>query len=243
MEDQEKNEPTNPSPQAEQQAQEPATAKQATMDASKIDAFRELIIGPEKREMQTQIQGMKELFTAMLIENRKEYDTQVGEMKQIFVEALEQNRKVFQEQMQELYDKLPRMIQGASQQSTAEAAMQHILLTELTQQAAPAAQQGLSRLDAVKELIAGQQMKDIDKRLLKAQQEIGQVTDATHQALLSMTQTLSEEIRQMEEEFTQKMHQTVERISAKLHQNDQKQADKATAAQWIAEVAQKITQA
>ena len=79
----------------------------------KVNTFRELIVGPDKREIEGQLQGMKELFATMLVENKKDYDNQVNDMRSLFVNVLEENRRVFQMQLQDLYKNLPSLINNS----------------------------------------------------------------------------------------------------------------------------------
>jgi hypothetical protein len=156
----------------------------------KVNTFRELIVGPDKREIEGQLQGMKELFATMLVENKKDYDNQVNDMRSLFVNVLEENRRVFQMQLQDLYKNLPSLINNSLREQQEDG---FILLADQPEQQVTD-KNGVdrySRLDAVKEIIVGGNMRDLKQNLASAQKELLQNYEEDKKKILEMAQEIS----------------------------------------------------
>ncbi len=179
----------------------------------KVNIFRELIVGPDKREIEGQLQGMKELFATMLVENKKDYDNQVNDMRTLFVNVLEENRRVFQMQLQDLYKNLPSLINSSLREQNDEG---FIVLAD--QQVNQPVQQGTgidrySRLDAVKEIIVGGNIRDLQQNLSEANKLLGQNFDEDKKKILEMAQEISGLVDAMEQRLNAKFKELIDQIS------------------------------
>jgi len=201
-----------------------------------IETFRELIVGNEQRPSEEQSLGMKELFTSMLVENRKEYDRQVNEMKNLFVGVLEENRKIFQEQLQALYDKLPTMIQETMQP------MQQEDFLYVSNEKSNNYQQTerLTRLNAVKELIGGNNFRDLEINLHDTAQSIEKNYTDQRKAILEMSEVVSQKVIELEKDFNEKIKKVAQDLSDIMSQQDTQKAQKNVAAGFFKEIASKI---
>ncbi|MCS6820981.1 MAG: hypothetical protein NZ551_03845 [Microscillaceae bacterium] len=203
---------------------------QPAEEVSTSELFRELIVGPEKREREAQLQGMKELFTAMLVENKKEYDTQVRDLKSLFVNILEENRRVFQMQLQDLYKSLPQMITTSVKSSQKE---EVIFIAETKDTPTKEQIEKYSRLDAVKEIILGKDIQNIEEQISQLHKQIKTQYEEDQQTIFQMAQFISDRISEMEKKVTQELNALCDRISQELGKHNQKQMDRKHAAQIL----------
>jgi len=179
----------------------------------KVNIFRELIVGPDKREIEGQLQGMKELFATMLVENKKDYDNQVNDMRTLFVNVLEENRRVFQMQLQDLYKNLPSLINSSLREQNDEG---FIVLAD--QQVNQPVQSGsgidrYSRLDAVKEIIVGGNIRDLQQNLADSNKLLAQNFEEDKKKILEMAQEVSGLVDAMEQRLNVKFKELIDQIS------------------------------
>ena len=206
----------------------------------KVNTFRELIVGPDKREIEGQLQGMKELFATMLVENKKDYDNQVNDMRTLFVNVLEENRRVFQMQLQDLYKNLPSLINSSLREQQDDG---FIVLAD-QQASLPAADSNgvdrYSRLDAVKEIIVGGNMRDLKLNLASAQKELLQNYEEDKKAILDMAQEISGLVDEMEQGINAKFKALIDEITTNITDYAQSYANKDNAADKLRNLAQQL---
>lgn len=207
----------------------------------KVNIFRELIVGPDKREIEGQLQGMKELFATMLVENKKDYDNQVNDMRTLFVNVLEENRRVFQMQLQDLYKNLPSLINSSLREQQEDG---FIVLAD--QQASPPIVDSAggvdrySRLDAVKEIIVGGNMRDLKQELVGAQKQLIQYFEDDKKKILDMAQEISGLVDEMEQRLNAKFKELIEQISKNVMDYARSYTNRNTAADKLRDLAQKL---
>jgi hypothetical protein len=205
----------------------------------KVNTFRELIVGPDKREIEGQLQGMKELFATMLVENKKDYDNQVNDMRSLFVNVLEENRRVFQMQLQDLYKNLPSLINNSLREQQEDG---FILLADQPEQQVTD-KNGVdrySRLDAVKEIIVGGNMRDLKQNLASAQKELLQNYEEDKKKILEMAQEISGMVDEMENRINAQLKALIEEITNNVSEYAQSYANKHTAADKLRNLAQQL---
>lgn len=206
----------------------------------KVNTFRELIVGPDKREIEGQLQGMKELFATMLVENKKDYDNQVNDMRTLFVNVLEENRRVFQMQLQDLYKNLPSLINSSLREQQEDG---FIVLADQQASLPVADNNGVdrySRLDAVKEIIVGGNMRDLKQNLASAQKELLQNYEEDKKSILDMAQEISGLVDEMEQRINAKFKALIEEITANITEYSQSYANKDSAADKMRNLAQQL---
>ena len=180
----------------------------------KVNIFRELIVGPDKREIEGQLQGMKELFATMLVENKKDYDNQVNDMRTLFVNVLEENRRVFQMQLQDLYKNLPSLINSSLREQNDEGFI--VLADQHANQPVQQSGSGIdrySRLDAVKEIIVGGNMRDLGQNMTETNKLLAKNFEEDKKKILEMAQEVSGLVDAMEQRLNAKFKELIEAIS------------------------------
>lgn len=205
----------------------------------KVNTFRELIVGPDKREIEGQLQGMKELFATMLVENKKDYDNQVNDMRSLFVNVLEENRRVFQMQLQDLYKNLPSLINNSLREQQEDG---FILLADQPEHQVTD-KNGVdrySRLDAVKEIIVGGNMRDLKQNLASAQKELLQNYEEDKKKILEMAQEISGMVDEMENRINAQLKALIEEITDNVSKYAQSYANKHAAADKLRNLAQQL---
>ncbi|OJJ21175.1 hypothetical protein BKI52_11450 [marine bacterium AO1-C] len=206
----------------------------------KVNIFRELIVGPDKREIEGQLQGMKELFATMLVENKKDYDNQVNDMRTLFVNVLEENRRVFQMQLQDLYKNLPSLINSSLREQNDEG---FIVLAD--QQVNQPVQQGTgidrySRLDAVKEIIVGGNIRDLQQNLADSHKLLGQNFEEDKKKILEMAQEVSGLVDAMEQRLNAKFKELIDQISKNVTEYSRNYTKRERAADKLRDLAQNM---
>lgn len=204
-------------------------------EKEEIETFRELIVGPEKKEREGQLKGMKELFSAMLVENKKEYDTQVSDMKNLFVDILEENRRVFQVQLQDLYKTLPNLINTNIKEQQEQ---DYIVVNENIE-----AQKQLdtySRLDAIKQILLGYDIKQISQAVQETQVVLEKQYEEDQTHIMNLANQVSAEIDKMEKRVSETLNVFCEEIAQRLKSNDEKQADREIIADLLRNIATQI---
>ena len=203
-------------------------------EVSKVELVRELIVGRDRKEIDAQISGMKELFTSMLVENKREYDKQVGDMKQLFVNILEENRATFKEQLQEIQQALPQMIQKTVAKQTQE---DFILVANESERKE---QIRMSKIDAVKEIILGFDMELMNEKAKKVNQQLDADYEAHINQLHQIGQEVTEELKAALDRLDNVLGRLSDEIARALTTNDNHQAHRKTLTNFLIEVSEKI---
>ncbi|GAB4184749.1 MAG: hypothetical protein OHK0057_32750 [Thermoflexibacter sp.] len=203
-------------------------------EVSKVELVRELIVGKDRKEIDAQITGMKELFTSMLIENKKEYDRQVNDMKQLFVNILEENRSTFKQQLEEIQRALPQMIQKTINKQAQE---EFILVASESERKE---QIRMSKIDAVKEIILGYDMEVMNEKAQKVNQQLDADYEAHINHLHEIGQDVTNELKATIDRLNNVLARLSEEISKALAKNDHHQAHRKIFSSFLDEVSEKI---
>lgn len=203
-------------------------------EVSKVELVRELIVGRDRKEIDAQITGMKDLFTSMLVENKREYDKQVGDMKQLFVNILEENRNTFKQQLQEIQQALPQMIQRTVNNQSKE---DFILVANESERKE---QIRMSKIDAVKEIILGIDMEQMNSQANKVNQQLESDYEAHINHLHQVGQDVSESLKASIDRLNHVLERLSEDIAKALAKNDHHQAHRKVFANFLTEMSEKI---
>ncbi|TAF63071.1 MAG: hypothetical protein EAZ55_14765 [Cytophagales bacterium] len=214
--------------------QENAASSNPENSENKINVFRELIMGPEKKEMEAQIKGMRDLFISLLNENKKEYELQINDIKRIFTNVLEENRKDFQLQVQSLQTTLPQILGNSLRQRGSE---EHLYLTDLDQKSI---QGSYTRVEAIEEIVVGSDIRTILEQVDLLQKEVNGRMDEGKKQLQQLTNTIGEELKKAEQRIANKLQELTQWSNDKIKQLDKKQSEKIRAAALLKEMAEKI---
>jgi hypothetical protein len=203
-------------------------------EVSKVELVRELIVGRDRKEIDAQIAGMKELFTSMLVENKREYDKQVSDMKQLFVNILEENRHTFKQQLQEIQQALPQMIQKTVNKQSQE---DFILVANESERKE---QIRMSKIDAVKEIILGMDMEQMNQKASKVNEQL----DADYDAHINHLHQVGKEVSDSLKASIDRLNHVLERLSDEivkaLAKNDNHQAHRKIFSSFLNEMSEKI---
>ncbi|WP_157630117.1 hypothetical protein [Thermonema rossianum] len=166
------------------------------INPEEVDDLKEAVVNPDKKEIESRFQGMKDLFTAILQENKKDYEYQIAEMKKLFTTIMEENRKQFKEQLQDLYKELPKIIHEADRLRQDE---QYVFIEESEYGVPKGKPKRHTRLDAVKELIAGHDTELLYKEIGEMQNHVSKVMQQQKESLAEVVDEIYERVQAMEE--------------------------------------------
>jgi hypothetical protein len=203
-------------------------------EVSKVELVRELIVGRDRKEIDAQISGMKELFTSMLVENKREYDKQVGDMKQLFVNILEENRNTFKQQLQEIQQTLPQMIQKTVSKQSQE---DFILVANESERKE---QIRMTKIDAVKEIILGMDMEQMSEKAKKVNQQLDADYEVHINQLHQIGQEVTDELKASMERLNTVLGRLGDEIVRALEKNGNHQTHRKVFSDFLQEMSEKI---
>ncbi len=203
--------------------------------SEKVELVRELIIGPDKKAIEAQITGMRELFTSILIENRREYERQVGELKNLFVSILEENRNSFREQLRELQASLPKMVQHSVNAGQKEG---YVVLADEARERQLATK--YTKIEAVKEIILGQDIDHMYQRVNEASELIESLYLQQQQTLVELSKDISEQLNRTVEQLNAALDKLVSSLEYALQQQDSKKSYRSVISSFFEEAGKRI---
>lgn len=203
-------------------------------EISKVELVRELIVGRDRKEIDAQMTGMKDLFASMLVENKKEYDKQVNDMKHLFVNILEENRNVFKQQLDEIQRAIPQMINKTVSKQQQE---EFILVANESERKE---QIRMSKIDAVKEIILGMDMHEMDEKAQKVTQQLNNDYDQHLKNLQAIAQDVSDELKASINRLNDVLQRLSDEIANALSKNDKHQAHRQVFSKYLEEISEKI---
>lgn len=207
-----------------------------TTDSSQTEDFRELIIGTDQSAVEDQLKGMRDLFTSVMLETRKDYDNQINEFKSMFISALEDNKRDLQNQIQELKHSIPQIV-GTSETKNGE---DYIMLTELEDVPVKEHMEKYSRLEAVKEIILGTNLKDFNAQIKTLTKQLVQNTETSKQEIMQMAEEVSNELAKMDERINKAIETLIDTVGNALKSHKNTQANKNQVATWVQEISERI---
>jgi len=179
-----------------------------------VSSYKEVVINPDKQELEVKFQGMKDLFTSIISENRKDYEKQLSEVKGLFSSVIEDNRKQMQVQMQDIYKALPRLLTEAEKLRKQE---EYVTINDEDNFLGNANRTSkMTKLGAIKEFILGKDSKDlrdklegaynlIDSSINQDQEHLSSVVEEVYARLNKMEKKLAEELEKMTNMFRTEM--------------------------------------
>lgn len=168
---------------------------EGSIKPEEVNDLKEAVINPDKREIESRFQGMRDLFTAILQENKKDYEFQIAEMKKLFSSIMEENRKQFQAQLQDLYKELPKLIYEADRLRRDE---QYVFIEEAEYGVPKGKPRRHTRLEAVKELIAGPDTEMLYTEIQEVQQSVSALMQQNKETLSEVVDEIYERVQDME---------------------------------------------
>lgn len=172
-------------------------------------------------EVAQQIQGMKELFATLIQQNKKEYEMQLQQIKSVFVEALAQTQQQYQQQIQEIIHSLPHLIDKTLIQA------QDKNLIYLGNATDEDKIQKMEKIDAITEIIAGEELRSLQKQITQLQDNIQQVFQQDKQKLTEFQAFANQLLKQVLESIFTEIENTYQRLQVLMAEQDQRLANKA----------------
>ncbi len=172
-------------------------------------------------EVAQQIQGMKELFATLIQQNKKEYEAQLQQIKSVFVDALTQTQQQYQQQVQEIIASLPHLIEKTLIQA------QDKNLIYLGNTTDEDKIQKMEKIDAVTEIIAGEDLRSLQQQITHLQDTIQQTFNEDKQKLAEFQAFASQLLKQVLENIFSETENTYQRLQLLLAEQDQRLANKA----------------
>jgi hypothetical protein len=204
-------------------------------NTEKVELVRELIIGPDKKAIEAQIMGMKELFTSILSENRKEYDRQVSDMKGLFVSILEENRNSFRQQLTELQAILPQVVQNTLLKGQNES---YVVLADESKEREMATK--YTKIEAVKEIILGRSIDQMQERVAEVDLTIEKNYNHQMQALAELSQQVSQELERVSQSLSASLDSLVDSLQLALQNQDNRSTYRSVLSSFFEEAGRKI---
>ncbi len=172
-------------------------------------------------EVAQQIQGMKELFATLIQQNKKEYEAQLQQIKSVFVDALTQTQQQYQQQVQEIIASLPHLIEKTLIQA------QDKNLIYLGNTTDEDKIKKMEKIDAVTEIIAGEDLRSLQQQITHLQDTIQQTFNEDKQKLAEFQAFASQLLKQVLENIFSETENTYQRLQLLLAEQDQRLANKA----------------
>lgn len=172
-------------------------------------------------EVAQQIQGMKELFATLIQQNKKEYETQLQQIKSVFVDALTQTQQQYQQQVQETIASLPHLIEKTLIQA------QDKNLIYLGNATDEDKIQKMEKIDAVTEIIAGEDLRSLQQQITHLKDTIEQTFNEDREKLAEFQAFASHLLKQVLENIFTETENTYQRLQLLLSEQDQRLANKA----------------
>jgi|JI8StandDraft_2_1071088.scaffolds.fasta_scaffold01710_10 hypothetical protein len=182
-----------------------------------VSSYKEVVVNPDKQELEVKFQGMKDLFTSIISENRKDYEKQLSEVKGLFSSVIEDNRKQMQMQMQDIYKALPRLLSEADKLRKQE---EYVTINDEDAfgNSISAKTSKMTKLGAIKEFILGKDSKDlrdklegaynlIDSSINQDQEHLSNVVEEVYARLNKMEKRIAEELEKMTNIFRTEMNE------------------------------------
>lgn len=189
------------------------------MDTNEPENTKVELITPN--EVAQQMQGMKELFATLIQQNKKEYETQLHQIKSLFVEALAQTQQQYQQQIEEIISSLPHLIDKTLIQA------QNKNLIYLGNATEEDKIKKMEKVDAVTEIIAGDDFRMLQQQVTELQDNIQQVFQQDKQNLKAFQDFAHELLGKVLQNIFTEIENTHQRLQTLLTEQDQYLANKA----------------
>lgn len=172
-------------------------------------------------EVAQQIQGMKELFATLIQQNKKEYELQLQQIKSVFVDALTQTQQQYQQQVQDIISSLPHLIDKTLMQA------QDKNLIYLGNASDEDKIKKMEKIDAVTEIIAGEELRNLQKQIIELQDNVQQTFEQDKEKLKEFQEYAHQRLFKVLQHLSAEIENTYQRLQLLLNEQDQRLANKA----------------
>jgi hypothetical protein len=188
------------------------------MDTNESQSVKVELVTPN--EVAQQIQGMKELFATLIQQNKKEYENQLQQIKSVFVDALAQTQQQYQQQVQQIIDSLPHLIDKTLIQA------QDKNLIYLGNASEEDKVKKMEKIDAVAEIIGGEDMRLLQQQITALQDNIQQIFQSDKERLKEFQEYTQKLLAQVLQNILTQIETTYQNMQGLLAEQDQRLANK-----------------
>ncbi|MCS6796136.1 MAG: hypothetical protein RMJ97_03720 [Raineya sp.] len=188
-----------------------------------VNSYKEVVINPDRQELEVKFQGMKDLFTSIISENRKDYEKQLAEVKALFSTVIEENRRQMQLQMQDIYKALPRLLAEAEKLRRQE---EYITINDEDIVTGATKASKMTKLGAIKEFIIGKDAKELRNKVEKLYDEIEEATSNDQNHLNAVVEEIYARLNKMEKRITDEIEKAQNEFRAEMNEVAFLQANK-----------------
>ena len=169
----------------------------------RVEILREILVEPKRKELENQMQGMKDLFIGILQKNREDYDMQLQNMKQMFMDVIQEDKKFLEFQLQSAVAQLPKVISEVVDNKQRQ---QFVIVGDPSLSPERQEETGMvPKVEAVRNILFGE---DIHSLMIL-------VEEIRRQEAIQRQQSI-QEIQRFEQHFDQELNLSLERLQKAL---------------------------
>jgi hypothetical protein len=189
-----------------------------------VSSYKDVVVNPDKQELEVKFQGMKDLFTSIISENRKDYEKQLSEVKGLFSAVIEENRKQMQMQMQDIYKALPKLLVEADKIRKQE---EYVTINDEDNFLGGGRASKMTKLGAIKEFILGKDSKDLKEKLESSYELIDSSVSQDQEHLNAVVEEIYARLNRMEKRVVEELEKMTNTFKSEMNEVALAQANKA----------------
>jgi hypothetical protein len=189
-----------------------------------VSSYKDVVVNPDKQELEVKFQGMKDLFTSIISENRKDYEKQLSEVKRLFSAVIEENRKQMQMQMQDIYKALPKLLVEADKIRKQE---EYVTINDEDNFLGGGRASKMTKLGAIKEFILGKDSKDLKEKLESSYELIDSSVSQDQEHLNAVVEEIYARLNRMEKRVVEELEKMTNTFKSEMNEVALAQANKA----------------
>jgi hypothetical protein len=189
-----------------------------------VSSYKDVVVNPDKQELEVKFQGMKDLFTSIISENRKDYEKQLSEVKRLFSAVIEESRKQMQMQMQDIYKALPRLLVEADKIRKQE---EYVTINDEDNFLGGGRASKMTKLGAIKEFILGKDSKDLKEKLESSYELIDSSVSQDQEHLNAVVEEIYARLNRMEKRVVEELEKMTNTFKSEMNEVALAQANKA----------------
>jgi hypothetical protein len=209
-------------------------------ELGKTEIAREMpVVSTERKDLESILTGMREIFTALINQNKRDYDSQLADLKAIFTSILSETRRTFQEQIQTFYAQLPKLAKNIEPLNVSGEEQ----LPQIPVQRKLSEVEELNRIESIKEMILGEEINSLKMTLRALKTEADSFLSDGEQSIQTLFQEFTEAFRIIEENMVDATNLLVERIQSEIEKWESRQLPRSLISQIFTHTATQISPA
>ncbi len=209
-------------------------------ELGKTEIAREMpVVSAERKDLDSILTGMREIFTALINQNKRDYDSQLADLKAIFTSILSETRRTFQEQIQTFYAQLPKLAKNIEPLNVSGKEQ----LPPIPVQRKLSEVEELNRIESIKEMILGEEIDSLKITLRVLRTEVDSFLSEGEKEIQTLFQEFTEAFRIIEENMVDATNLLVERIQSEIEKWENRQIPRSLVSQIFTHTATQISPA